>query len=444
MNKKYVYLLSGVLLVFVALQSISCKKADIKFGEEFLDNNITQIYKVDSFSVNLSTIQQDSFITSSSSNIMLGAYTDPYFGRITTQAYFEIAPPAWSDVYQNTYFDSVVLILKTNGTYYGDTTLPVTINVNQLQDSILFTENTYALYNNSKFKAMPNVLGSFTGIIAPRSKQTISIKLPDTLGVSILNKLKDVNDNPVKSAANFLGYFKGLQLNTTATTNAIVNCSDDAVVRIYYRQNGMTTEFKSVDFHLGNKTHQFNNISYNRIGTALQNLATAKELPSSATNNVVYVQSITNCVAKLSFPTLKELWGIKNFAKVLKATLIIKPIKGSYSTTYFLPPSLRLSKTDVNNKIGLDLAYVNSNGVLATQVGNLQVDYFANENTQYQYDLTEYVKNVINSSTPVPGDGLLLSAPSPDFSTNFSRAVIGDNANAYGRIQLQIFYATIN
>ena len=73
----------------------SCKKADIKFGDEFLDNDITQIYKTDSFGVNLSTVYLDSFITSAKGTVLLGGYDDAKFGKITTQSYFDLTPPSY-------------------------------------------------------------------------------------------------------------------------------------------------------------------------------------------------------------------------------------------------------------------------------------------------------------------------------------------------------------
>ena len=446
MNKK-VSLVVGVMAMFILLLQISsCKKADIKFGEQFIDNDGTQIFKVDSFSANLSTVYQDSFITSASGEIMLGAYTDAYFGRITTNSYFEVVPPVWADLYQNTFFDSLTLILKTNGNYYGDSTKPVTIYINQLQDSIYLPENKYAFYNTSKFAAKPTSLGSFTGIITPKSNQTISVTLPRTLGVTILNKLKDINDNTTHTAAQFLSFFKGIQITTNASSEMIANCSDNVVMRLAYRQNSFNTLYKTLDFTLANKSHQFNNISIVRTGDlATQGFgATNREISSTVTSNAAYTQSATGSLVKISFPSLKELPKIKNFAKVLKAVLIIKPIKGSYNSTYFLPPTLRLSTTNSNNLIGNDLAYVSNNGALAVQLGLLQTDYFTGNNTQYQYDLTEYVKSVLNNTTTNNvGDGLLLSPPFPSFESNFSRVIIGNGANSLGNIQLQIYYATI-
>ena len=89
------------------------------------------------------------------------------------------------------------------------------------------------------------------------------------------------------------------------------------------------------------------------------------------------------------------------------------------------------------------MAYVSSNGALAIQYGLLQTDYAFNENTQYQYDLTEYIKDVLRTSNITPGDGLLLTPPSPAFETQLARVIVGDKNNPEGKIQLVIYYAAV-
>lgn len=101
--------LSFVLLLLLSSFWFSCKKVDIKFGEQFLDNGYTQIMKIDTFNADLSTIRVDSFPTSSSGATLLGTYTDPYFGKITSQSYSEMIPPFYEGPYTNTFSIPYVL-----------------------------------------------------------------------------------------------------------------------------------------------------------------------------------------------------------------------------------------------------------------------------------------------------------------------------------------------
>ena len=79
--------LSLFLWLLLSVFLFSCKKVDIKFGDQLLDNGYTQIIKVDSFSADLSTIHLDSFVTSNSGVSLIGGYTGQYFGKITTDIY---------------------------------------------------------------------------------------------------------------------------------------------------------------------------------------------------------------------------------------------------------------------------------------------------------------------------------------------------------------------
>ncbi len=444
MNKNNISVSLALMFLITVFYTSSCKKADIKFGEDFLDNNVTQIFKTDSFGIDLSTVYIDSFITSAKGTVLAGAYTDPLFGRVTTKSFFDIIPPVYIDQYANTSFDSITIILTPNlNSYYGDSTQPLNITIHELEDSIILPENQYAFYNTSSFKVKNTPLVSKDVMVRPLTGSKIEIKLPDALGIDFLNKLKNPLDNTMKSSAAFLSYFKGIRLSTDANAKMIVGFTDNVVVRLYYKKQDLITLNKTEDFSLANKTHQFNNISINRTG-AIQNIGSNnKEIHSSLTGNAAYGQSATGSMIKMRFPTLKNLLKVPNFAKVLKAALIISPLKGSYSSTYYLPPVVRLSYTNSNNTIGNDLAYINTVGSLAIQLGLLNTDYFLGENTVYQYDLTEYVKEVLNNTNIIPGEGLLFVPPSPNLENYFSRVVLGNRNNNLGKIELQIFYAAV-
>lgn len=447
MNKKTRLPFVALGLLGTIFYNSSCKKADIKFGEEFLDNDVAQIYKTDSFGVNVSTVFLDSFITSNQGAVLIGGYNDDIFGKIATQSYFELIPPSYQDIYANTSFDSLCLILKPSGNYYGDSSLAVNITIDELKDSIYLKEGENGFYNTHKFnvKGLPAMpLANKNVVVRPRSDKEINIKLPASFGNNLLSKLKDATDNSIKTSTAFLNYFKGVRLSSNSSSQMIVNCNDDVVMRLYYKTPAILDEHKFVDFTLANKYHQFNNINLDKTGKILEQLGSNKrEISSTATANTSYTQATTGNMIKLSFPSLKDIQKLPNFAKVLKASLVIKPVKTTYSSTYFLPPALRLSTTNSNNLVGDDLAYIASNGALAVQFGQLQTDYFLSEKTQYVFDLTEYIKNDLRTTNITVGEGLLLTPPSPNFETQFARLAIGNKNNEAGKIQLIIYYAAV-
>ncbi|CAN5486961.1 hypothetical protein BH10BAC2_BH10BAC2_11680 [soil metagenome] len=66
------------ILLLLLFSFASCKKADISFGNQLLDNAHTQIIRIDTISVELNAGYIDSFITSNKSIGLTGICKDPW------------------------------------------------------------------------------------------------------------------------------------------------------------------------------------------------------------------------------------------------------------------------------------------------------------------------------------------------------------------------------
>lgn len=439
------------LIAFISFSWFACKKVDIQFGNQFLDNGYTQVVKVDSFSVDLSTVYVDSFVTSGKNVAMIGAYSDPVFGQINSNTYLEVVPPVftdlsyYSDSFKTTSFDSLALVIRPDKSYFGDTSKPLRLNVNSLSESIVpYANGVYNyIYNTRVFTVNSNLLGTKTISLRPNSGDSVIIRLDDVLGNELLKKFQDPNDVDNKTTDAFLQYFKGLRISADPGSQLIFGASDSVVMRLYYKKAGLYQENRHMDFTLANAAHQFNNITVDRSGTVLKDLSTAKQLSSTATANAAYTLYMAGAMAKLRFPTARDILKLPDFAKILKATLIIRPVRGTYGTgLYQLPPELRLSTTTQLNQIGDDLSIVESNGSSTVQNGNLVVDDLYGENTIYSYDISSYLRGVIADGT-INANGLLLLPAASTFDTRFGRVVIGNGANTNGKMELQIIYAAV-
>ena len=87
----------------------------------------------------------------------------------------------------------------------------------------------------------------------------------------------------------------------------------------------------------------------------------------------------------------------------MKADLVIKPVSGTYSPTYALPPAINLALSNEANDIGTQLPYGS---------GNLNIDYLYGTNTNYSYDITAYIQNALNQgATNNAKNGLILINP---------------------------------
>ena len=434
-----------IQLLFLLLFSFAwfaCKKVDIQFGDQLLDNAYTQIIKVDSFTADISTVLVDSFVTSGKGVSVVGAYNDPIFGNILSNTYMDLVPPVYVDSFQNTTFDSLCLLLLPDKSYYGDTSKPVQINVSRLTQPIIgYEDNLNTFYNNREFTVAPALIGSQNCIVRPLRSDSIKIRLSDVLGRELLKKMQDPNDNDVKTNDFFLQYFNGIRLSSPSTSSLLFGCKDSLTMRLYYKKPDLYLQSKTLDFKMANKSHHFNNIKVDRSTTILKNLATAKQLPSSVTGNAAYTSFLGGVMAKIRFPSVRDILKLPNFTKVIKATLVVRPLRSTYTDAYQLPPLLRLSSTTQLNQIGNDLAYV-VNGSATAQTGSLVIDNLYGENTNYAYDVTAYVKTLTLDGT-LNNNGLLLLPPSPALETRANRIAVGNKNNTLGKMELLIVYAAV-
>lgn len=429
-------------LVFLLMSTLfSCTKTDIVFGNEFVDDSYTQIIKNDTFGVTISSVNIDSFATAGKGSCIIGSIYDPYFGRITSKTFLNIVPESYTDIFENTSFDSIVLLGKLNGNYEGDTTQPFHLNVQRLSQDIAYSTTSSSFYNTTYFAAYNSSLGATTFSARPLRNDSVKILLNENWGRELMGMLQRKSDT-IKTSTLFLDYFKGITINSNSN-HLIVGLKDSILIRLYYKKAGLFTENKNFDFNINSSSYQFNNIKVDRTGTILSNLNTVNyEIYSNQTNNAAFVLPVSSVMAKLRFQTVRDILKLPNFKKLLKAVLVVKPMVGSYDNNFLLPPQLRLAKTTQLNAIGTDLTALNSSGVSEVQYGNLYIDYIYGKETSYTYDVTSYVAEVV-ATEGYTQNGLLLLPPSTDYENSFKRLVLGNNQLENSKIQLQLYYIAV-
>jgi hypothetical protein len=149
---------------------------------------------------------------------------------------------------------------------------------------------------------------------------------------------------------------------------------------------------------------------------------------------------LTVIATKIKFPTIKGLLQITGFVKILKAELILKPVKYSY-TNYPLPLQVEPVNIDASNTINTSLGAYDANGGFIPQTGDLTIDNVYNENTFYTYDVTTFLQTQIN--TIIDNKNGLTFLPD-NYQKTLSRIVIGDQQNTNGKMQLKLNYISIN
>jgi len=429
------------VILAVMMLLYGCQKTAIQYGEQYVDNGATNIILVDSISPVVSTIYKDSVITSQSNGLLVGSYTDNYFGKISSASYLQLAPPSLEDLLTNAQYDSLALLMKCNGIYYGDTTVPVTISVSQLQQEIKFAENQSYFYNTTSFPVSNTPLGTKTLQLRPLNGDSANIRLDDAKGLELYDMIK-TKSAVLKDNVLFTDYLKGLYVASSGNSN-VFGMKDSVVMRLYYHQTDITRDNKHFDFIFYNKPLQFNQITANRSGTPLTVLSTQNnELLSAASGNTGYLQSATGIYLKIAFPTIRKLLERSDFIKIIKANLVIKPLLNSYNGFYPLPPVLYATATDGANEPGAPITAASS-GTAATETGNLSIDAVYGTNTNYTYDVTGYLQQEITNAA-INKDGLLLIPPTDTRFSSLNRLVVGDVQNVKNKLQLNVYYISVN
>jgi len=426
-----------------------CDKASIQFGETYIDNSNTNIVLVDSMTVGVSNIYKDSIVTSQSGVILLGTAQDPYLGKTTASSYLSLVPSTNSipDILVNAQYDSIRLLMKSNTSYYGDTSTTATYTVKQLTTEIALPDQQYSFYNTSSFPTGTQ-LGTRTMGIRPSNGDSVNIKLDNAngLGATLFGMLRRKSDT-VKINTTFTRFFKGLQLSAS-NGNVVYGFKDSVVLRVYYHETDNFYQNRYFDFTLNNSNFQWNNIKSDRTGTPLAALSpTNREISSTLTDNQGYSQAISGLYTKISFPYLRELLQRPDYIKLINAQLIIKPVPGSYSYNgkFPLPPQLVASTTDALNEPGGNLT-TSSGGTAVTETGNLFIDYQDFTNTAYSYDVTSYLIAQLALLNNYQSNGILLIPPAGSRYSTLDRLVMGDSkySVANARAQLKIYYVSVN
>jgi hypothetical protein len=363
---------------------------------------------------------------------MVGSYNDGILGKITASSYFKLSLPSATGLSENAKLDSVCLILKPTGYCYGDSTKPVTVEVHQLTDD-LENDEVSAWYNTTKINYSAEVLGSKTSVLKPNSGKLLMVKLSETFGKNLFDVIyKDGEE--LESQDNFSKYLKGFALTPGGTEGSVMQFSTAdsiQIMRMYYH---IGQEDYTIDFNVYQKSVQYNKISADYSNSILKELKNHEDLlPSTVTGNITYCQAGTGVMTRLEFPSLKSIFQTYSAYKILKADLVIKPVKGTYNLIP-LPEDINLYYTNSLNDFGSVLADAEGNSVNPTLI----IDKMYNK-TSYTFDLTNFITYSLNNPKD-EAPSLLLSINSNYLGYSLERLCLGDSKHASDAIQLKIVF----
>lgn len=433
------------LPVFCLLILVSCTRKEIEFGT-LPENAYTDLAYIDTVSPQLTTVLLDSFATTSDSSFLVGRYSDPFLGTVSTKPFFQFAIPSnIPDIPTSAVFDSMELIIRPNTYYYGDTSRVQTITVRELAEPLVHTYNSQ-LFNTSNFSTKPVALGSRAMRISPNATDSFSIRLSNDKGAELFNKLRQKTSD-MTTQSEFINYFYGMNIsvadNDTTAVFGLKGAAGAFVMRVHYHGTIPLPEPAFIDFTSLANEYAFTQVIPARASTGLVPVTPGlSEISPINTNGRVYLQPGTGLSLKMTFPTLKSILNRENngLVKLLKAELIVKPkYLSSDLNKYKLPSSLGLAQTDATNLVGSNL--YDSSGSTTLSVSPV-VDEVYGINNYYRFNITNYINQLLTTVGTEKNGFYLLQHSS--FARSMDRLIVEASGGKEAGVMLLLYVLNIN
>jgi hypothetical protein len=324
----------------------SCKKNSL-FGVDILPSTdaVGAVYS-DTFSLITNTLRDDSVLTSSTINNVVGTMFDPVFGKTYAAFFTELLLPTNDVNFGNPdtlYIDSVVLTLAYNG-YYGYKDVPQTLNVYRVTEPMRPKPDA-GYYSNKSFAVDPDLLARKQNFVPDfvDSVHAIGFTLPphlrirlnDRFGQELLNQSGTTN---LTNDSTFKNYLRGICVapDTLATPYGASILYFDLLsllsgMHLYWH----TPHIDSLSYILpiGVNEVRTNFFKHNYSGSAVAPYLNGSSVTG---DSVVFVQGMAGLKTRIIIPALSSLSNVL----INKAELIItQQVDPNETDSVFAPPA---------------------------------------------------------------------------------------------------------
>jgi hypothetical protein len=451
---KYIWKIACTGLLLGVLFS-SCKDEEFNIGG-YLVNPHSRVIMTDTATVRVSNmIAADSIVTSNKALGFSGIYTDSQIGTVEAQTFIEFSRPAEIESNRYASFDSIVLVLRPNGNYFGDTIKHPSFRISRLINKVEKRENGNLYSTSSVPSDYEHPLADTTLRIKVHKQESFEITLPRSFGEQLFQGI--LKNEDAYSTDQYLKTFPGLTISAGEESNCVHGLAitdTTCMIRIYYHVSTTHKEDKTMTFK-ANSANSFYRLTSDRAKLPWYHTK-SDPISSQKTGNRGVVMSGIPLYARLEFPHLNEFLLTGQIVTIQKATLYIRPIYHSYDTVP-LPPQLNIYSFDPTSNTPLSDAIRPSgnNANSASQTGNLPIDY---QNIpwphfpQYTFDVTDFISSQLGK-VGYNKWALSLVVPTDSRETTLRRMVFGDQRYPYGkndsqtmnnRIKLEITYVIYN
>jgi len=412
MNRKIFSLKKLILLLFILTTLLSCTN-EPNIGFDVLPSkDSVKLTTVDTFSLFVKTIREDSVVGSGATFNMAGSYIDPIFGYSQSDFIFQMLPTTYVATIKPATVDSIILYLryaKDTVVCYGNKDKAQTLSVYRMNKSISTYNNYYSNKNIDDYKA--ELLGSI--LYKPFKTATDTI-LAIKLDKNFANDLVDINDLGSVVGSQFFDYVKGIAIKSDGQNAAIVKfnlTSASSKIRLYYSKTANDSLYLDYTFGTGCQTvnffkHDYSSSKFNNI------------INQPVQDTVAYLQTMSGLKVKVEIP---NLYTLRNLGKIVivNAELIVKLENSATSleASYQSSDRLFIAGLDKDEYYSLLPEYYGSNGYSPE---------YLNTKKEYHFNLTKYVQQLINGKSTFNN----LIVYSYRSNSDFSRTVITTGKNS--------------
>ena len=424
--------LSALLLLL--LVATACNKQDSGLGKDIIDPNaLLNGTTTDTFELITYSIVEDSTETKNASNVLLGSYVDPKFGKVEASVYTELRLPGLNPDFGDAsliVIDSFVLAVEYVG-YYGDLSAQ-TFEVYELTDS-LQNAATVKYYQFSTLNTgSTNWVAAGQGTITPdpindavvagaEVDPQLRIQLDTNRAWDFIN---ESNTNPATFATNaaFQDYFKGLKIavnnpNQNAGQGAIlyldINNNPASKMTIYFTVAGVK---KTYDFTINSNCADFTHIDHEQANTPVAAL-----LADSTIGQKAFYAQANKVRAMVKIPGLDHL---PDNIVIHRADLSL-PVQ--FQTGYRYKPGSRITAA---SKLSATDVFYTSLGIAGL---------YSDSKKQYDLDIRAYLQSLVNGK--LENTGIVVS---PLFFRNSAERIVfnGVETNNKKKPKLVVTYTT--
>lgn len=421
-------LISSTLFLLLSFLIWNCDRpTDI--GEEMVRNEILDVTYIDTLSLQLSTVFYDSLPTSNTLRHLVGYYEDAQIGNLHAKAFFNLSVDSLGGLPEE---DAEFLFAEFecvyDGYFYYDTIPSMGLKLYpikkewELDDDGLLFNNSDVAYDDQE------TIGEISIQPRPSRLQTFSIPIQSSYAEDIFRFiLSEEND----FLDEFEERFPGLVLDVDTTfSECFIGFSPRSQLKIHYRESGEDKELVFPTDEL-----RFNQISNHRNASSLASLSTIQEdIPSEETNQQAFLQNGIGLAIKVEIESLDRVREIINANFIVEASLILRPVKGTYGNLTPLPFNIEVFETDELNRVVRPVVNVSS----------LTIDEEFNEDTEYRLIITDFIREKINDISKEE-DALLIQGVNRDFNSTVDRIILGNQENEFRTsIELLILDYTID